>query len=132
MIKIEFSNLKEAISITHHFYVEVWSSMVEVYWTLDDTIFMFILMFAIFIRTISSKENCPSLVRVRVKVSFRMGGEAAIFLGGNCSRTSLNISRTDGRNVDTSCTSCRTFEYSNALNISRIMNISGFQICQGS
>ena len=37
MIKIEFSKLKEVISMTaQHFYVEV-------YWTLDGTIFMSVL-----------------------------------------------------------------------------------------
>ena len=36
------------------------------------------------IRTIAPEANCPP-VRVRFRVSFRVGG--AIFLGGNCSRT---------------------------------------------
>ena len=43
MIKIEFSKLKQVIGMTQHFYVEAWSSMVEVYWTLDGTVFMSIL-----------------------------------------------------------------------------------------
>ena len=43
MIKIEFSKLKQVISMTQHFYVEAWCSMVEVYWTLDGTILMSIL-----------------------------------------------------------------------------------------
>ena len=43
MIKIEFSKLKQVISMTQHFYLESWSSMVEVYWMLDGTIFMSIL-----------------------------------------------------------------------------------------
>ena len=44
MIKIAFSKLRQVISImTQHFYLESWSSIVEVYWTLDGTIFMSIL-----------------------------------------------------------------------------------------
>ena len=51
------------------------------------------------IQTVSSKENCPSTVRVRVRVrvSFRVGKGGGIFLGGNCPRTSLNIQKTNGR-----------------------------------
>ena len=42
------------------------------------------------IRTIAPEENCPPVkvrVWVRVRVSFRVGGGEAIFLGGNCPRT---------------------------------------------
>ena len=38
MIKIEFSELKQVVSMTQYFYVIAWSSVMEVYWTLDGTI----------------------------------------------------------------------------------------------
>ena len=56
-------------------YVEAWSSMVKVYWTLESWYNIYV-HFLNGIRTISSRENCspPSPVRVKVRVCFRVGG----------------------------------------------------------
>ena len=72
MIKTEFWKLKQVINMTHYFYVEAWSSMVEVYWTLDGTIFILCPFFEWYLDNFPQGKFTPA--RVRVRVSFRVGG----------------------------------------------------------
>ena len=68
MIKTEFSKLKQVLSMTQHFYVEAWSSVVEVYWTLDGAIFISILW------VVSGQFHPRKIPPIRVRVSFMVGG----------------------------------------------------------
>ena len=99
MIKIEFSKLKQVISMmTQHFYLESWSSIVEVYWTLDGTIFMSILWMVF--RQFPPKKIAPPPLGLGLGLELVLGGGrggGGIFLGGNCPRTSLNIQKTNWR-----------------------------------
>ena len=82
MIKIDFPKLKQVISSTQHFYVEAWTSMVELYWRLDGTIFMSILW-------VVSWEFPPKKI-VPPSLGLGLGlvlGWGSIFLWGNCPRT---------------------------------------------
>ena len=97
MIKTEFSKLKQVISMmTQHFYLESWSSIVEVYWTLDGTIFMSIL-WMVFRQFLPRKIAPPPLgLGLELVLGWGKGG-GGIFLVGNCPRTSLNIQKTNGK-----------------------------------
>ena len=138
MIKIEFPKLKQVISNDESTFLfgitEIYSgSILNVRWyniyvhSLND------------IQTVSSKENCPSPVRVRVRRSelvLRVGeGGRGNFPWGQLSQNLFEYTKNKWKNklnVDTSCTYRQTFKYSRALNMPWIMNMSGFQICQGS
>ena len=137
MIKIEFPKLKQVISNDESTFLfgitEIYSgSILNVRWyniyvhSLND------------IQTVSSKENCPSPVRVRVRRSelvLRVGeGGRGNFPWGQLSQNLFEYTKNKWKNklnVDTS-TYRQTCKYSRALNMPWIMNISGFQICQGS
>ena len=92
------------------------------------------------IQTVSSKENCSSPVRfrVRIRVSFTVGeGGKGNFPWGQLSQNLFEYTKNKWKNtlnVYTSYTFTyrQTFKYSRALNMPWIMNMSGFQICHGS
>ena len=139
MIKIEFPKLKQVISNDESTFLfgitEIYSgSILNVRWY---NIYVHSLNG---IQTVSSKENCssPIRVRVRVRVSFRVGeGGRGNFPWGQLSQNLFEYTKNKLKNtlnVDTSCAFAyrQAFKYSRALNMPWIMNMSGFQICQGS
>ena len=125
--------------MTQHFYLESWSSIVEVA-ILNVRCYNIYVHSLNGIQTVSSKENCSSPVRfrVRIRVSFTVGeGGKGNFPWGQLSQNLFEYTKNKWKNtlnVYTSCTFTyrQTFKYSRALNMPWIMNMSGFQICHGS